>query len=32
MVLTLTPDTEMCLRTVAAGRGVAPEQALEELS
>jgi hypothetical protein len=31
MMLTLTPDTEMRLRTVAAGRGLAPEQALETL-
>jgi len=30
-MLTLTPDTEMRLRTVAAGRGLAPEQALEAL-
>ena len=31
MTLTLTPDTETRLRTVAAGRGQAPEQALESL-
>ena len=31
MTLTLTPDTEIRLRTVAAGRGQAPEQALEVL-
>lgn len=31
MTLTLTPDTEMRLRTIAAGRGLAPEQALEAL-
>ncbi len=30
-MLTLAPDTEMRLRTVAAGRGLAPEQALEPL-
>ncbi len=30
-MLTLTPETETRLRTVAAERGMAPEQALETL-
>ncbi len=31
MTVTLTPDTKTRLRTVATGRGQAPEQALETL-
>lgn len=31
MTLTIAPETATRLRTVAAGRGVAPEQALEVL-
>ncbi len=31
MTLTLTPETETRLRTVALGSGLAPEQALEVL-